>query len=111
MEEDILNYLPTVMFRGTSLSMQLGFPIGIPLRGIARNCSRIARNSAELRGNCAIADPVIVRKIHFRWKPYFQLTNLRLYLGLRGPLQVDTVLSFGENQILGKLLSRLTLYC
>jgi len=51
MEEDILSYLPTVMFRGTSVSMQLGFPIGIPLRGIARNCSRIARNSAELRGN------------------------------------------------------------
>ena len=51
MEEDILSYLPTVMFRGTSVSMQLGFPIGIPLRGIARNCSRIARKSAELRGN------------------------------------------------------------
>ena len=27
-----------------------GFPIGIPLRGIARNCSRIARNYAQFLG-------------------------------------------------------------
>ena len=29
--------------------MKLGFPIAIPLREIARNCSRVGRNRTELR--------------------------------------------------------------
>jgi len=29
----------------------LGYPIGIPLRGIARYCSRLTRKSTKLRGN------------------------------------------------------------
>ena len=61
--------------------MLLGFSIGIPLRGIARNCSQtvqnfsemrvIARNCAELRviaWNCAKFTE-LTSKIHFRWKP------------------------------------------
>ena len=60
------------------MELEVGFPIGIPLRGIARNCaelgataSRIARNYAELRGIARSLQGSQLRasKIHLRWKP------------------------------------------
>ena len=44
-----------------SLVCSLGFTIGIPLCGIARNCSRIARNCAEMRGVYRARNCVLVR--------------------------------------------------
>ena len=75
-------------------SIQLGFPIAIPLHATLRNCAQgcgfnatvfelrtIVRNCAELRGIVGSSQGSQLRanKIHFHWKPYLHYMRTQFF--------------------------------